>query len=222
MWKKYEKLVYAKLKFLYPEYTRKFHDTARGIFSRRSRQIDISLKKPMEAGIQFGVVDTKCYNKKIDVKAVEAVIGLVKDVGAQFGVIVTNKGYSKGAVNRAHADLIHTEIVLYSDWEATDLAWADEIGSIWGYNLVLRCLKCNRLIDFSGEELSFDVAEVDEERAMGSEIIHAYSWEGYCPQCNKQISFSLEIIEYPLGFKQLGNAESKGCEIVKCPRFYPS
>jgi hypothetical protein len=42
-------------------------------------------------------VDCKCFTRNVDVKAVEVFIGLVEDVGTDFGLIVTTEGYSPAA-----------------------------------------------------------------------------------------------------------------------------
>ncbi len=44
----------------------------------------------------------KKYNKRVDIKIVESFISMVKDVGANYGVLVSEKGFTKAAINRAH------------------------------------------------------------------------------------------------------------------------
>jgi hypothetical protein len=54
------------------------------------------------------VVDTKRYSEAVDAKDVEAFIGLVSDVGAEMGLLVTNRGllhrefvaFFRGAIDR--------------------------------------------------------------------------------------------------------------------------
>ncbi len=75
-----------------------------GILSKRSRQIDVYIEGLYEGKIQKVVIDAKNYNKKIDVKHVEAFIAMVSDIGVDKGIIVTSIGFSKSAINRAHND----------------------------------------------------------------------------------------------------------------------
>jgi hypothetical protein len=47
------------------------------------------------------VVDTKLFNRKVDVKAVDALAGFVDDVGAEKGMLITSRGYTQAALRRA-------------------------------------------------------------------------------------------------------------------------
>lgn len=70
----------------------------KGLISQRSRQIDILVENKGE----LIAVDTKFYNKNIDIKCVEEFIGMLQDLGLNNGLLVTNKGYTKSAYRRAH------------------------------------------------------------------------------------------------------------------------
>jgi hypothetical protein len=59
----------------------------------------IAEKTPV--GILKTVVDTKLFNRKVDVKAVDALAGFVEDVGAQKGMLITSRGYTQAALRRA-------------------------------------------------------------------------------------------------------------------------
>lgn len=71
----------------------------------RDRQIDVlvRLRLPeMDDGLM--IVDCKRYGAKVDVKDVEAFIGMVEDVGAAMGLLlVTTEGYTSDADTRASA-----------------------------------------------------------------------------------------------------------------------
>jgi hypothetical protein len=70
--------------------------------STRKRQIDILVE-----GSLFGltearmIVDCKRWGKRIDVADVDAFIGMVEDVKADAGMLVSASGASEGAVDRA-------------------------------------------------------------------------------------------------------------------------
>ena len=106
-WKDYENAVFM-------ECSRVFHNSdiqhnvyVKGIYSRRKRQIDVLIKD--EKGSIF-VFDAKKYDKKVDVKTVESFIGMIEDVGADFGVLVSEKGFTKAAINRAHLGKNNIEV----------------------------------------------------------------------------------------------------------------
>lgn len=70
----------------------------------RDRQIDILVRLPL-ADLEEGlmVVDCKRYGTRVDIKDVETFIGLVEDVGAPMGLLVTTQGFTRGAIRRARA-----------------------------------------------------------------------------------------------------------------------
>ena len=55
----------------------------------------------MVALTALAVVDCKSYSKRVDVKHVEAAIGMAADVSADIALIVTTVGYSEAALARA-------------------------------------------------------------------------------------------------------------------------
>jgi Restriction endonuclease len=77
----------------------------RGRSGGRPRQIDV-----LVTGRIFGmanatlVVDCKRWGTPIDVNDVESFIGLVNDVGAEVGMMVTTRGSTEGARNRASTE----------------------------------------------------------------------------------------------------------------------
>ncbi|NIM15648.1 MAG: hypothetical protein GTO45_26975 [Candidatus Aminicenantes bacterium] len=54
-----------------------------------------------------GVADCKFFSRKIDVKMVDQFIGFLADIEAHIGILITNKGYSKAARERAKNDPFH-------------------------------------------------------------------------------------------------------------------
>ena len=56
------------------------------------------------------VVECKHYAKKINVKIVDSFIGCLEDVGANKGIIVSEKGFTKAAINRAHKGKDNIEV----------------------------------------------------------------------------------------------------------------
>lgn len=97
-WKKYEDEVYEECCRIYgSEYVER-NVSREGIYTREPRQIDV-LVHTDEGDIAF---DAKYYSKHVDVKTIESMIGMYGDLGVSKFVVVTNKGYSKAALRRAH------------------------------------------------------------------------------------------------------------------------
>jgi hypothetical protein len=58
------------------------------------------------------IVDCKRWNKRLDITHVEQFVGLVKDVGADLGMLMAATGYSEGARRRAREEqAIRTEVL---------------------------------------------------------------------------------------------------------------
>lgn len=95
----------------------------KGLYSNRMRQIDIFIKTNTE---KVYVVDAKMYATKVDVKTVESFIGMVKDVGGNYGIIVSEKGFTKAAINRAHCgeDNIEIDILNLHELSMFQSEWA--------------------------------------------------------------------------------------------------
>ena len=102
-WKDYEEFVFVHLKKQYPGYTFVKNDSIRGRFSETLRQIDISMRTKIAGNELLMVVECKCFNKKLNVKDVELFLGLMEDVGAHHGVLISNKGFSVAAGKRAQS-----------------------------------------------------------------------------------------------------------------------
>ena len=117
-WTKYEKYIYKYFKKRYPDAEIQFDAKIKGVMSKRSRQIDILIEGNIAGFDMRIVVDCKHFNKPIDIKVVESFISFVKDVEGHKGVIITNKGYSKSAVNRVQNDPnndIQLEVIEFTD-----------------------------------------------------------------------------------------------------------
>ncbi len=52
----------------------------------------------------LAVVDCKYFSRQVDITVVEAFLGLLADVGAHIGILITNVGYSEAATRRAEND----------------------------------------------------------------------------------------------------------------------
>lgn len=119
-WREYEQAIFEEFKTRYPEseVTRDVH--LPGALSGIDRQIDVLIDASVAGEKVRTVIDAKMYNKPIDVKDVEEFLGLMKDVGAHRGLMVTTVGYSPAALTRGHRDIADIELDVMSLAEFKD------------------------------------------------------------------------------------------------------
>ncbi len=103
-WIKYEKEITELFISEYPDADIKPNTKIYGRYSKVKRQIDLLIEDYLAGNKMRIVVDAKFFSKKIDVKDVENFIGMLSDVEAHKGLLITQKGYSKAAINRAFND----------------------------------------------------------------------------------------------------------------------
>ncbi len=101
-WAVFEKQVFEHFKEYFPAAKVRRNVRVKGRFSKRHRQIDILVTEVTPAGIRKTVVDTKLLKRKVDVKAVDGLAGFVEDVGADRGMLITDRGYTRAALRRAY------------------------------------------------------------------------------------------------------------------------
>jgi Restriction endonuclease len=84
-----------------------------GRLSGEDRQIDVVVRGSFLGLVDaVMVVDCKLYKRAITVPMLGSFVDLVEDVGADLGLVVTSRGFSKGAARRAaNARGIHVEVV---------------------------------------------------------------------------------------------------------------
>lgn len=122
MWKDYEKKLFNKLSEIYSNCEIEYNDSIFGLYSRIDRQIDFSIRGNIAGRRVLGIVDTKYYNKSVDVKVVESFIGMIEDVNANFGLIITNKGYSKSAKNRVKFSNLKLDVLELNEMNKIDIS----------------------------------------------------------------------------------------------------
>lgn len=119
-WKAYENDIYSLLKDQFPDSVIKSNTKITGRYSIRKRQVDV-LVEGFTGGRKFRqLVECKYFNKTIDVKIVESILGFLDDVAADRAIIITNKGYTKSAYKRAHNDPRFIELQICSFDEIRD------------------------------------------------------------------------------------------------------
>jgi hypothetical protein len=101
-WKDYEKEVHSYFSKMYPNSTITYDAKIIGRYSKKERQVDVLIEDDIAGFPLRVVVDAKYFSENIDVKCVESFISMLEDVNANQGLLVTQKGYSQAAINRAY------------------------------------------------------------------------------------------------------------------------
>ncbi len=99
-WKRFEDLVASVQKSLSPDATVTQNEKVLGKSGTR-RDVDISVRRIIGQYNLLIAIDCKDYNRPIDIKDVEEFIGLVKDIGANKGAIISALGFTEAAKKRA-------------------------------------------------------------------------------------------------------------------------
>lgn len=100
-WAQYETYVFGSLQRLFPGATVRQDVHLVGTKTGRPRQIDVLVERDL-GGFELRIaVDCKCYKRKVNVNDVERFLGMLDDVRVSKGVLMTTKGYSKTAYQRA-------------------------------------------------------------------------------------------------------------------------
>jgi Restriction endonuclease len=122
-WRQYERQIFERLKEMAgDEGDVEFDATLPGRFSGTDRQIDALVRGNFASKVTRAsmAVDCKCFGRKVNVKDVEMFMGLVQDVGTDFGLLVTTEGFSEAAKRRAATPGLRIDIVPYEElavWE---------------------------------------------------------------------------------------------------------
>lgn len=136
-WKNYESEILTYFEETYPETTITFDKKIIGKYSKTERQIDIFIEGEI-AGYEIKiVVDCKYFSKNIDVKKVESFCSMVEDVDAHQGVLITKKGYSKAAINRAYYENQKVELDIINFDKIKEFQGFTAIPYVSGFSVIL-------------------------------------------------------------------------------------
>lgn len=101
-WKEYEEEIFQYFEQQYPDAEVTLDAKKIGRYTNTDRQIDILIEEYVAGNRISIVVDGKFFNKRVDVKSVESFIGMLGDLGAHKGLLISKEGFSEAAYNRAH------------------------------------------------------------------------------------------------------------------------
>ncbi|MFA5805818.1 MAG: restriction endonuclease [Melioribacteraceae bacterium] len=99
-WKRFEELVKKVQEELAPDAVVKLDDKIIGQETGTIRQIDISVRQSIGNYDILVAIDCKDYSRPVDVKDIEAFIGMIQDIHANKGVVVSASGFTKTAKRR--------------------------------------------------------------------------------------------------------------------------
>jgi len=109
-WKDYEIEIHTQFQEMYPDAEITYNTTLLGRYSKIERQIDVLIEDYVAGNRIRIIVDGKFFSENIDVKEVECFIGMMQDVFADKGLLITQKGYSSAAIKRAYNDPSRIEL----------------------------------------------------------------------------------------------------------------
>lgn len=120
-WKNYEREVFETLQLYYPA-AKIIKDYKQvGVYSKRERQVDIYIEETIGGITTTVYVECKYYQSNIDVKTVESFISMAADLNADIGIMITEKGYSEAALNRAYYNPEEIQLDILSLGELKEL-----------------------------------------------------------------------------------------------------
>lgn len=101
-WEAYENEIFEELRRRYPSVPISRNVKLPGRITHRKRQIDVLIETNVLDSPVRVIVDAKYRSHPIDVNDVEAFIGLMSDVEAHRGILISTNGYTATAIARAH------------------------------------------------------------------------------------------------------------------------
>lgn len=129
-WKQYEAYAKGALRRRFPTALVRANVYLPGKLSGVRRQIDLLVDSTPAIA-----VDCKCYKRKVDVKHVEAFLGMLQDIDFRCGIMVTTQGYTKAALKRAEGvswqvdlQIVFPRRLSEYQYTAAPLIWRDQLG----------------------------------------------------------------------------------------------
>ncbi|WP_288237028.1 restriction endonuclease [uncultured Alistipes sp.] len=137
-WADYEQEVFCECQRIFRDSTVIKNTHIKGVHSNRQRQIDVLIRNTSIDNIETSiVVDAKHYATKVDIKDVESFIGMLKDVNVDKGILVSEHGFTKSAINRAHLGENNIEIDILNLGELSLFQSTGAIPYAGSYGIIL-------------------------------------------------------------------------------------
>ncbi len=117
----FEQLVATIVGELEPTARVKWNDRIPGKRSGRTRQIDVSIRRTDPDFL--GIIDAKHYRRAATIDRVDALTGVMRDVGANYGALVCSAGFSKTMYGYAR----NVGVSLFNIHDAESMIWSMEL-----------------------------------------------------------------------------------------------
>lgn len=146
-WEKYESHIFNFIRREFTGFEVIKDEKLQGQMSKQKRQVDVVIRRNKKGRNILGSIQCKYQNRKIDLTQLESFISSLEDVGANFGMVVTNSGYTKGARELARAKHIRLEVVDFANLDNFDFVKPNELPDIFmqrTHHLWPYCEKCKR------------------------------------------------------------------------------
>lgn len=220
-WKEYENKVFDALSVNYIDDVVEKNFRVKGRYSKRSRQIDIYIKQRINDSDFITIVDSKNYNKKINVKTVESFISMIEDVGADYGILISELGFTKGALLRATNNPKGIDLDIYDFKSITHQLQGEYAFPLADKNAALILAPFGWIVDAKKREIPaicflYKRGLTFEEALSGGEFAYVNFWNIEDDISNiKKLSdyqinnmsqiWEIENIDYQPSFNNLGN-----------------
>jgi restriction endonuclease len=96
-WKHYEKQILELIKEEFPKAEISFDKRLLGIESKTLRQIDILISFTKSKKKILGIAECKNFTRKVSIGVIDSLLGKMIDLHADFGIIYSALGFTKGA-----------------------------------------------------------------------------------------------------------------------------
>ncbi len=166
-WKVFEKLTTQVIKTLDPKAVVTFDDKLTDKTTGKTRQVDCTVRSHVSSFPVLILVSCKDYKKPVDVTEVETLASQVRDYGASRGVIVSNGGFTDGAVAKA---LFYNTIDLCNLFDAENKDWSANL-TIPVLHIFQRCQFRSEIKNESGTDFNLpplDLAQFEDGQRLTS------------------------------------------------------
>lgn len=201
-WQEFETVVERLHKKFHKNATVTPNDHLHGKTSGRSRQIDVSIRHKLGPNEILIIVECKRRGRKIDLEDMGAFISKKLDVGAHMGIMVAERGFTKGAQRLAE----HNGVKVYKLRDTRDAEWPEQ-STI--KILVESCTIFVRRFDIVDEDGSTVVADADRgvrlfdrknpEREITASALLRSIWDGEGRECDGDFDFQSQPLRKALG-----------------------
>ena len=155
-WEKYESQIFNFIRREFTGFEVVKDEKLQGHLSKQKRQIDVVIRRNKKGRNILGSIQCKYQSRKVDLTQMESFIGSLEDIRANFGMVVSNSGYTRGAKELARAKHIRIEIVDFANLANFEFIYPNEIPDIlmqmthylWQY-----CEKCKKTFLLAVQEV---------------------------------------------------------------------